>query len=61
MFLDDIKSKLNNVEFNDKIKIDSMGQYKMQLNKQDILEEFDIDFDAKADYATMAERNKNKW
>ena len=60
MFLNDIKDKLNNPEFNNKIKIDSMGQFKMQINKQDILEEFDIDFDAKPDYATMAERNKNK-
>ena len=37
-----------------------MGQYKMQLNKLDILEEFDIDFDTKPDYVTMAERNKSK-
>ena len=37
-----------------------MSQYKSTLNKEDILEEFDIDFDAKKDYVTMAERNKNK-
>ena len=60
LFLNEIKAKLNNVEFNDKIKIDALGQFKQQINKLDILEEFDIDFDAKPDYITMAERNKNK-
>ena len=33
IFLNELKNKLNNVEFSSKIKIDAMGQYKMFLNK----------------------------
>ena len=50
------KSGISN--FTKKIKMDSMGQYKLQIAQHDILENHNFDFDAEDGYVTLQERRK---
>ena len=45
------KSGISN--FTKKIKMDSMGQYKLQIAQHDILENHNFDFDAEDGYVTL--------
>ena len=59
-FLSELKEKTGIEDFDERIKYDFMGQWTKFINQQDLQNDHDFDFDAKAGYESVSERKKRE-
>ena len=59
-FLDELKEKTGIEDFDEKIKYDFIAQWSKFVNRLDLHEEFDFDFDAKVGYVPTPKKEKKQ-